>query len=161
MSALSLPNPPQRYDPHDQAQTRDALRRRLASVPDTWTGAGKGVQAKAPSLNAPTVDTGTLRVTTRTALAASGTDTLDPTLGEIFTLAPSAAVTIDGASAAVGSRAYLVITTSSTSAFTVTFGTGFKSQGTLSAGTLSGKVFVVAFIGDGTNMNEVSRTAAM
>lgn len=161
MSSLLLPSPPARYDRWDQAQTRDALRRRLAAVPDTWTGSGKGVQQKAPSLSAPTVDTGTLRVTTKTALAASGAVSLDPTLGEVFTLTPTGAVTLSALSAAVGSRVYLVTTTSGTTSFALTFGTAFKSQGALSTGTVSGKVLVVAFVGDGTNLNEVSRTAAM
>ena len=161
MSVLALANPPRAYDQHDQAQMRATVSHRLATVPDTWTGTGKGVQQKAGSLNAPTVDTGTLRVTTKTALGASGTDTLDPTLGEVFTLTPSGAVTINAASAATGLRVYLVVTTSGVSSFNITFGTSFKSQGVLATGTVSGKVLVVAFIGDGTNLNEISRTAAM
>jgi hypothetical protein len=96
------------------------------------------------------------------ALGTTGTVSLDPTVGhEVFTITPSGAVTLNAASAPVGKRATLVVTTSGTSSFNITPTTNFKSTGALATGTVSGKVFTISFIGDGTNMNEVSRTAAM
>lgn len=55
----------------------------------------------------------------------------------------------------------LIILTSGTSSYTITFGSGFKSTGTLATGTTSARVFVVKFVSDGTNLYEVSRTSAM
>jgi hypothetical protein len=43
----------------------------------------------------------------------------------------------------------------------MTFGTGFRSQGTLATGVTTARYFVFDFISDGTNLLEVSRTIAM
>lgn len=135
MSALTLPNPAPQYDVHDQAQVRHIIARALASLPNFN-----------PAL---------------TALGASGTVPMAPQAGiSVWTLTPTAAVTING----TGKRnalAFLIVTTSGTTSYTLTFGSNFKSTGTLSTGTVSGKVFVIAFIGDGTNLNEITRTPAM
>lgn len=82
---------------------------------------------------------------------------------DICTWTPTANATMNNASSSVqvGRQLQTIITTSGTTSFTLTFGTGFKSQGTLATGTVTGKVFVVSFIGDGTNFNEISRTTAM
>jgi hypothetical protein len=61
----------------------------------------------------------------------------------------------------VGSTAFVIVITSGASSRTVTFGTGFKSTGTLSTGTDAGRRFVFQFISDGANLVEVSRTAAI
>ncbi len=60
-----------------------------------------------------------------------------------------------------GTVCTLIITTTGTTSFTLTFGTGFVSQGTLATGTVSGKVFTLSFISNGTSVIEQSRTAAM
>lgn len=60
-----------------------------------------------------------------------------------------------------GSVRYVIILTSGTSSFTITFGTGFKPTATLATGTTSARVFVLSFISDGTNLYEASRTVAM
>jgi hypothetical protein len=60
-----------------------------------------------------------------------------------------------------GSRSTLIVLTSGTNSFTITFGAGFKSTGTLATGTSDAKVFVVSFVSDGTNLYETGRTAAM
>jgi hypothetical protein len=60
-----------------------------------------------------------------------------------------------------GYRVSLMILTSGTSSYTITFSTGFKSTGTLATGTVSSRIFVVQFISDGTNLYETSRTVAM
>lgn len=96
-----------------------------------------------------------------TALGTTGTISLDPTLGRVFTVTPTGAITLNAASAPAGAVVYLVVTTSGTSSFTTTFSTKFKTTGTLASGTVSAKVFTITFIGDGTNLNEVARTAAM
>lgn len=139
-----------------------------ASSTDTalarWNGTGgnalqntSGVTSNGTNLTA----TAAIRCSTATALATSGTISVDPTLGEVFTCTPSNACTFNFASAPVDAKVVFVFTTSGVSSFTMTFGTNGKSTGTLATGTSSGKVFTVSFIGDGTNMNETARTTAM
>lgn len=126
-----------------------------------------GIYTKLPavidsSLTANSVtSSGAIRSSTSTALAASGGAAIDPTLGTVFTVTPTASETLTASSAPIAALVCLVVTTSGTSSFTLTFGTNFKSTGTLATGTTSGKVFTVTFMGDGTNMNEVARTTAM
>lgn len=95
------------------------------------------------------------------ALGNTGTVSLDPTLGDVFTTAPTGDVTINAASAVLGARVSIVVTTANTTSRTLTFGTNFKTTGTLATGSVGSKVFTISFIGDGTNLNEVSRTTAM
>lgn len=80
-----------------------------------------------------------------------------------YTLTPGEAETINAVTmGAVPGRTYcLVITTSGTTSYTLTFAANFKTTGTLATGTTSAKTFVIQFIYDGTNFNEVSRTTAM
>lgn len=114
------------------------------------------------SAGAVKVDGGPLQTTVKTALGTTGTVSLDPTLGNLFTCIPSASITaLNAASVPTGELIYIVFTTSGTSSFVVTFNTNFKTTGTLTTGTVSGKVFTMAFISDGTNFNEISRTTAM
>jgi hypothetical protein len=98
---------------------------------------------------------------TSTTLGTTGTVSLDPTKGNLFTVTPTANITLNAASAPIGAVVYVVVTTSGTSSFSITPTTNFKSTGALATGTTSGKVFTITFVGDGTNMNEVARTAAM
>lgn len=60
-----------------------------------------------------------------------------------------------------GQMCTLIILTSGTSSYTITFSTGFKSTGTLATGTTSARVFVIHWISDGTNLYESGRTAAI
>lgn len=60
-----------------------------------------------------------------------------------------------------GEVCHFAIVTSGTTSRTITFGTGFKTTGTLTTGTTSGRTFVISFVSDGTNMIEMSRTVAM
>lgn len=74
---------------------------------------------------------------------------------------PTATATYTTTVPPAGTRCTLLILTSGTSSFTITFGTGFKPTGTLATGTTAARVFVVVFVSDGTNLYEVSRTVAM
>lgn len=60
-----------------------------------------------------------------------------------------------------GTRFSIIVKTSGTSSYTLTFNTGFKSTGTLDTGTVDSKYFTVNFISDGTQAIETSRTTAM
>jgi hypothetical protein len=83
--------------------------------------------------------------------------------GNVIPYTPSQSATVNAASVTgtAGQDLTFVVTTGGTSSFTITFGTHFKSVGTLATGTVSGKVFVVRFVSDGVNYNEVARTVAM
>jgi hypothetical protein len=74
---------------------------------------------------------------------------------------PNATATYTTTVPAAGNRRTIIILTSGTSSYTITFGTGFKPTGTLATGTSSAKVFVLHWISDGTNLYEAGRTAAM
>jgi hypothetical protein len=113
------------------------------------------------AVNGPVIATKQLRCSTVTALATTGTVSLDPTLGQVFTCTPTGAITLNAASAPAGATVYLVVTTSGSSSFNVTPTTNFKSTGALATGTSTGKVFTITFVSDGTNLNEVARTTAM
>lgn len=60
-----------------------------------------------------------------------------------------------------GTRCAVLILTSGTTSYTITFGSGFKPTGTLATGTTSARIFVVNWISDGTNLYEAGRTTAM
>jgi hypothetical protein len=103
---------------------------------------------------------------TTTALTAGTTVTWTPILGtNTYTITPAQAETINMGTipaACVGSDIDLIITTSGTSAFVITFGTNTKSQATLSTGTVTGKIFIIRFkIFSTTAVYEVSRTTTM
>lgn len=73
----------------------------------------------------------------------------------------SANITLTTTVPPAGTTARVIIVTSGTTSRTVTFGTGFKTTGTLSTGTVSGRRFVVTFVSDGTQLLETSRTLAI
>lgn len=60
-----------------------------------------------------------------------------------------------------GKRFSVIVRTSGTTSYTLTFNTGFKSTGTLATGTVDAKYFTVNFISDGIQAIETSRTTAM
>jgi hypothetical protein len=95
-----------------------------------------------------------------TTLGASGTVVLDPAVSDVFSITPTGAVTLNANSTPVANLD-LIVTTSGTSSYVITFGTGFKTTGVLATGTTSGATFIVSFRGNGTNLIEKSRTAAM
>lgn len=63
--------------------------------------------------------------------------------------------------AVAGKSYHIRVLTSGTSSYTLTFGSNFKSTGTLATGVTSAKTFVVSFLFDGTNFVETGRTVAM
>lgn len=60
-----------------------------------------------------------------------------------------------------GERRTMIILTSGTTPYTITFSTGFKTTGTLSTGSTSARRFIIEFISDGTYLIETSRTTAI
>lgn len=94
------------------------------------------------------------------ALTAGATVAVDASTAGIFTLTPGEDETINVSNVVNGCRLVLVVTTSGTTSRTLTFGTNFKSTGTLATGTTNAKVFVVEFVAVGGTYVEVSRTTA-
>lgn len=94
-------------------------------------------------------------------LTSAAAIAIDASLGNVFTLTPGEAATITIANYVPGERYNLVVTTSGTSSYTLTLGTGFKVTGTLATGTSDAKVFVLSFVCDGISVKETSRTTAM
>lgn len=91
---------------------------------------------------------------------AAATVIIDPTAGGVCTIAPTVNATINAASTPAGMPLNLIVTSPGESAI-LTFGTGFKSAGTLNTGNTNAKVFQMAFTSDGTQFVEASRTAAL
>ena len=89
--------------------------------------------------------------TTAMALAANTNVRVTPTANATYTSTVPAA----------GIRSTIMILTSGASSFTITFGTGFRTTGTLATGTTTARYFMLSFISDGTVLVETSRTAAM
>jgi hypothetical protein len=128
---------------------------------------GNGAELKiygAPVTVGDDASEGTLASEGKQALTSSATISVSPQdTVSMLTLTPAHTATLNAVAAAgvVGRRYTLVITTSGTTGYTLTFGTAFKSTGTLATGTTTAKVFAITFAFDGTNFNEVSRTTAM
>lgn len=76
-------------------------------------------------------------------------------------LTPNSTRTLTTTVPPMGTKCQLIILTSGTTSYTLTFGTGFKSTGTLATGASSARRFVVEFISDGTQLIETSRTIAI
>ena len=119
-----------------------------------------GIKTNKPAVfNAPVTFNGG----TATVVMALGTAAVQalPTATGTLTLTPTQNMTINATTLVAGQNIDLIVTTSGATSFTITFGTNFKSQGTLATGTVSGKVFTIEFRCDGVNYNEMCRTAAM
>jgi len=95
------------------------------------------------------------------APATTGTMTTTLTNLTVMTITPTGACTFNASGGIAGQQCSFVVTTSGTTAFVLTWGTNYKTIGTLSTGTVTAKVFTVNFVYDGTNWNEQSRTTAM
>ncbi len=107
----------------------------------------------------------TILPTTVTALTPAAATSIDPTGADCFTLLPNQDATLNIAAPGnvliPGQRLSLVVTTGTTAAYAQTFGSFFTSAGALSTASVSGKIFTVDFICDGTKYRELSRSAAM
>lgn len=121
--------------------------------------------ASAPGATPTTVISSTGVVTpaayTVSALSATSPSTLTQSAADVFTVTPTGALTINATGLVAGKRINIIVLTAGTDSYVVTFGTNFKSTGTLATGTSDGKYFVVSFVSDGTNLYETSRTTAM
>jgi len=114
-----------------------------AGTPGTW----KGINLIEPS--------------GYSALSASSPITVDFTKAKVYTLTPTSATSLIASGGFNGQSAKLIITTSGTTTYILTFSTNFKTTGTLATGTTSGAVYVIDLICYNGTWYEVSRTTAM
>jgi len=107
--------------------------------------------------------TGAVSMVAKQAAAPATTGTMTTTLTNltVMTITPTGACTFNASGGIAGQQCSFVITTSGASSFVLTWGTNYKTTGTLATGTVTAKVFTVNFIYDGVNWNEQSRTTAM
>lgn len=92
---------------------------------------------------------------------ANGATAMQLATTRVVKVTPTATTTCTTTVPAASTYCVLIVLTSGVTSYTLTFGTGFKSTGTLATGVTAARVFVLGFISDGTNLYEVSRTAAM
>jgi hypothetical protein len=92
---------------------------------------------------------------------ANGTTAMALAANVNVQVTPTGTATFTSTVPAAGIRSTIMILTSGASSFTITFGTGFRTTGTLATGTTTARYFMLSFISDGTVLVETSRTAAM
>jgi hypothetical protein len=101
-------------------------------------------------------------VTDPSALAASGGAAMDCSKANVFTITPTASETINASNFVAGQLVDIIVLTSGTNSYTLTFGTGFKyASATLATGAVSGKYFLIHYVSDGNYLIELARTAAI
>ncbi len=105
--------------------------------------------------------TGGAQIAGKYTALANGATAMALATNAVVKVTPTATATYTTTVAPAGSRASIIVLTSGTSSYTITFGTGFTTTGTLATGTVTAKTFVIDFVSDGTSMIETSRTTAM
>lgn len=83
------------------------------------------------------------------------------TTAKVYQKTPNATQTYTATVPQAGEQRTMIILTSGATSYTITFGSGFKTTGTLATGTTTARRFVIEFISDGTNLIETSRTVAI
>jgi hypothetical protein len=100
-------------------------------------------------------------ITTPSSLTYAAPTSVDVTLGNVFTATTvnaTGSVTFNAtAGGTAGQRITFIITNDATSAKTITFGTNFVANGTLTPSGAN-KVVTIEFMSNGTNLYEVART---
>lgn len=112
-------------------------------------------------LGAPIIDQSELPNQGVSSLTAAATIPVNMSGTAVATLTPTGNCTLNASGGVNNQIAILIVTTTGTTSFTVTFGTNFKSQGTLATGTVAGKVFTLKFVCNAGTWSELSRTTAM
>lgn len=118
------------------------------------TGTGSVVLGTAPTIT-------NAVISQSNAVRAAGTLALAFGTNQFVQVTPNATGSFTTTVPVVGTLCTLIVLTSGTTSYTMTFGTGFKSTGTLATGTVTARRFVFQFVSDGTSLIEVSRTVAI
>jgi hypothetical protein len=119
------------------------------------------VGATTPSTGAFTTVTASVTMTDGFVTLAAGTLALAFASKGVVQVTPNATASFTTTVPPAGTRSTLIVLTSGTTSYTMTFGTGFKTTGTLATGTVSARYFIFQFISDGTSVIEASRTVAI
>ena len=122
---------------------------------------GASVGATTPAAVTGTSVASTSVLTSGFTTLAAGTLALAFASKGVVQVTPNATGSFTSTVPPAGTRCTLIVLTSGTTSFTMTFGTGFKTAGTLATGTVTAKTFVFQFISDGTTLIEASRTTAL
>lgn len=139
----------------------------FASTTEATTGgAGSlttagGIYAAKKIVTATDLIVGKTSATTPSALTYASPTSVDVTLANVFTVTTvnaTGSVTFNAtAGGTAGQRVVFIITNDATSAKTITFGTNFVANGTLTPSGAS-KVATIEFISNGTSLYELCRT---
>lgn len=108
-----------------------------------------------PVPGAPTTDIDKLVV------LANDTTAIDFANGSLYQVTVTAARTLTATVPPSNRPCMLKVLTTGTTSYTITFGNGFTSTGTLATGTTNNRVFAISFRSDGTKLIESCRSAAM
>lgn len=92
---------------------------------------------------------------------SNGISALDFANNRYATLPADATKTLTTTVPPAGTSVILVVKTTSATSRTFTFGTGFKSAGTLVTGTTTNRAFTLKFTSDGSDLIESSRSGAI
>lgn len=130
----------------------------LTSFPSV-TGTGSVVRSTNATIAAPTITNAV--ISQSNAVRAAGTLALAFGTNQFVQVTPNATGSFTTTVPVVGTLCTLIVLTSGTTSYTMTFGTGFKSTGTLATGTVTARRFVFQFVSDGTSLIEASRTVAI
>ena len=120
----------------------------------TSTGTGSVVLGTAPTIT-------NAVLSQSNAVRAAGTLALAFGTNQFVQVTPNATGTFTTTVPVVGTTCTLIVLTSGTTSYTMTFGTGFKSTGTLATGTVSARYFIFQFVSNGTSLIEAGRTVAI
>jgi len=111
--------------------------------------------------------TGVTALTTVTGTGGT-TQAVDPTLSQFFTLTSNASgaatLTLTASSAPAGAMVRIYVSATTVQNTVITFGSGFVKSGTLTVTAGAGPAtqnYLITFIGNGTSLIEVGRTAAL
>jgi hypothetical protein len=90
-----------------------------------------------------------------TALA-TGSTAMGFANDKVVKVTPNATTTYTTTVPPAGSMCTLLILTSGTTSYTITFGSGFKAAGTLATGTVTARVWAISWASDGTNLYQIA-----
>lgn len=142
---------------HTMTAGTSAERMRINSLGNV----GIGIVSPVTPLHVVGAATITSQISGGYALLTAGTVAMALATNRVVKVTPNATATYTTTVAPAGARATVIILTSGATSYTITFGTGFKTTGTLATGVTTARTFVIEFVSDGTSMIEVSRTVAM
>ncbi len=135
-----------------------------ASAPSFATVTGQPTDnanlSSALSAKQATITNGLLSGTSSATVATTGAQTVSMTT-PIVVITPTGATTLNASGGVIGQRVTFIVTTSGVSSFVVTFGTNFRTVGTLATGTTTARKFCISFIFDGVQWIETGRTTSI